>query len=72
MRNQTIEKYMKYPFMRGFSKGISAMTFFPNIPRRSVSADDAWAAVGDSFQFVGNNIRKAMNEQPAPVGKEIR
>jgi hypothetical protein len=57
-------------FIRGFSKGISSMTFFPNIPRRSISDGDAWAAVGGAFLAVGNNIRKAMNERPAPSGKE--
>jgi hypothetical protein len=65
IRKQTKETYMTDSFIRGFSKGISSMTFFPSISRRGIPA-------GGAFQAVGNNIRKAMNEQPAPLGKETR
>jgi hypothetical protein len=57
---------------RGFSKGMSSLTFFPDIPRREVSPAGAWAAVGGAFQSAGNSIRKAIPEQPAPARKTAK
>jgi hypothetical protein len=51
-------------FINGFTKGISSLTLFPNIPRRSLSPGNAWTSIGRGFQAVGDNIRKAMYEQP--------
>lgn len=51
-------------FTNGFSKGMSFLTFFPHIPQRPASPAGAWESVGRAFQAVGDNIRRAMYEQP--------
>jgi hypothetical protein len=60
------------PVLRGFSKGMSSLTFFPNIPQRNASPANAWVSVGGAFQRAGDNIRKAMYEQPAPSRKTTK
>jgi hypothetical protein len=56
--------------LRGFFRGISSLTFIQDIPSREYSLKDAWLSVGSAFQSVGDNIRKAMYEQPAPARKK--
>jgi hypothetical protein len=60
------------PIVKGFVKGMSSITLFPAIPQRSSSPGNAWNSVGKAFQAVGDNMRKAMYEQPAPTPKESR
>jgi hypothetical protein len=50
--------------MNGFSKGMGSFTFFPHCARRSAHPGNAWASVGNAFRFFGDNMRKAMYEQP--------
>jgi hypothetical protein len=60
------------PAMQGFSKGMKCLTFFPNIPQRNASPASAWVSVGRAFQYVGDNIKKAMYEQPKPTRKTTK
>jgi hypothetical protein len=60
------------PIVRGFSKGMSSLTLFPNIPQRNASPANVWVSVGGAFQSAGNNIRKAMHEQPASTRKTAK
>jgi hypothetical protein len=51
-------------FINGLTKGMGSFTLFPTYTRRFSAPGGAWTSVGRAFQAVGDNMRKAMYEQP--------
>jgi hypothetical protein len=60
------------PVLRGFSKGVSYLTFFPDVHSYTISPSGAWLSVSGAFRSVGNNIRKAMYDHPTPSYKKTK